>query len=328
MNDKDTSPAHVTVLASEATSALLGRVDGVYVDCTFGRGGHTRTLLAQLGPQARVIGIDRDPEAIAAGRALAHSDPRFSIHHARFSELPDVLRECGLGDASIDGAGVDGILADLGVSSPQIDQAERGFSFAKDGPLDMRMDTTRGESAAEWLARATEQEIRGVIRDYGEERFAQGIARQIVTARSAGGLQRTRQLAELVGQSVRSREPGQHPATRTFQAIRIFVNRELEEVEALLPQAVKALRPGGKLVVIAFHSLEDRIVKRFMAHEAKADHLPSKLPIRANEVDTATLVITGKPVKAGAEEVAANPRARSAIMRVAQRREGAGGRAR
>ena len=323
MNDNDTSPAHVTVLASEATSALLGRADGVYVDCTFGRGGHTRRLLAQLVPTARVIGIDRDPEAIAAGRALAQSDPRFSIHHARFSELPDVLRDCGIESAS-----VDGILADLGVSSPQIDQAERGFSFAKDGPLDMRMDTTRGESAAEWLARATEQEIRGVIRDYGEERFAQGIARQIVAARSTGGLQRTRQLAELVGQSVRSREPGQHPATRTFQAIRIFVNRELEEVEALLPQAVKALRPGGKLVVIAFHSLEDRIVKRFMAHEAKADHLPSKLPIRAYEVDTATLTIAGKPVKASAEEVTANPRARSAIMRVAQKRASAEERAR
>ena len=315
MNDKDTSPAHVTVLASEATSALLGRADGVYVDCTFGRGGHTRKLLAQLGPEARVIGIDRDPAAIEAGRALAATDARFSIHHARFSELPDVLQDCGIESAS-----VDGILADLGVSSPQIDQAERGFSFNKDGPLDMRMDTTRGESAAEWLARATEQEIRGVIRDYGEERFAQGIARQIVAARSTGGLQRTRQLAELVGQSVRTREPGQHPATRTFQAVRIFVNRELEEVEALLPQAVRALRPGGKLVVIAFHSLEDRIVKRFMAHEAKADHLPSKLPIRANEVDTATLAIVGKPVKAGAEEVAANPRARSAIMRVALRR--------
>ncbi|MBL8514176.1 MAG: 16S rRNA (cytosine(1402)-N(4))-methyltransferase RsmH [Betaproteobacteria bacterium] len=315
MNDPDTSPAHLTVLASEATSALLGPANGVYVDCTFGRGGHTRRLLARLGPDARVIAIDRDPEAIAAGREFAQADKRFSIHHARFSELSGVLEECGLGGASLDG-----VLADLGVSSPQIDQAGRGFSFNKDGPLDMRMDTTRGESAAEWLARASEQEIRGVIRDYGEERFAQGIARQIVAARSTGGLFRTRQLAELVGQSVRSREPGQHPATRTFQAIRIFVNRELEEIEALLPQAVKALRPGGKLVVIAFHSLEDRIVKRFMAHEAKADHLPSKLPIRANEVDTATLTIAGKPVKASAEEVAANPRARSAIMRVAVKR--------
>ncbi|MBL8521235.1 MAG: 16S rRNA (cytosine(1402)-N(4))-methyltransferase RsmH [Betaproteobacteria bacterium] len=320
MNDPDTSPAHVTVLAGEATSALLGRVDGVYVDCTFGRGGHARRLLAQLGPGARVIGIDRDPDAIAAGRTLQAADPRFSIHHARFSELPGVLRDAGVGTGT-----VDGVLADLGVSSPQLDVAGRGFSFAKDGPLDMRMDTTRGESAADWLARATEQEIRGVIRDYGEERFAQGIARQIVAARGAGGLQRTRQLAELVGQAVRTREPGQHPATRTFQAVRIFINRELEEVEALLPQAIEALRPGGKLVVIAFHSLEDRIVKRFMAHAAKADHLPAKLPIRASEVDEATLTIVGKPVKAGAAEVAANPRARSAIMRVAQRRTGTKG---
>ncbi len=323
MNDPDTSPAHVTVLAGEATTAWLGRADGIYVDCTFGRGGHTRRLLAQLGPQARVVGIDRDPAAIAAGHALARDDARFSIHHARFSELPAVLRECGIAPG-----GVDGVLADLGVSSPQIDTVERGFSFAKDGPLDMRMDTTRGESAADWLAVAPEQEIRGVIRDYGEERFAQGIARQIVAARSTGGLQRTRQLAELVGQVVRTREPGQHPATRTFQAIRIFINRELEEVEALLPRAVEALRPGGKLVVIAFHSLEDRIVKRFMAHEAKADHLPSKLPIRAGEIDVATLTIAGRPVKAGVAEVAANPRARSAIMRVAQKRERAGANAR
>ncbi len=315
MNDPDTSPAHITVLAGEATSALLGRTHGTYVDCTFGRGGHTRRLLAQLGPDARVIGIDRDPSAIEAGKALEQADPRFSIRHARFSELPDVLRGCGIAHGELDG-----VLADLGVSSPQIDTPERGFSFAKDGPLDMRMDTTRGQSAADWLATASEQEIRGVIKDYGEERFAQGIARQIVAARSTGGLQRTRQLAELVGQVVRTREPGQHPATRTFQAVRIFINRELEEIKALLPRAVEALRPGGKLVVISFHSLEDRIVKRFMAHEAKADHLPSKLPIRANEVDVAKLTIAGKAVKASEQEIAANPRARSAIMRVAVRR--------
>ncbi|HEX4858569.1 MAG TPA: 16S rRNA (cytosine(1402)-N(4))-methyltransferase RsmH [Usitatibacteraceae bacterium] len=315
MNETDTSPAHLTVLASEATSALLGRADGLYVDATFGRGGHSRRLLAQLAPGARVIGIDRDPAAIEAGRELEKTDARFSIHHARFGELAQVLRGTGIAPAT-----VDGVLADLGVSSPQLDSAGRGFSFRLDGPLDMRMDTTRGETVAEWLERAGEKDIEGVIRDYGEERFAKGIARQIVAARGAGGLRRTRQLAELVGQAVRSREPGQHPATRTFQALRIFINRELEEVTEFLPQAVDALRPGGKLVVIAFHSLEDRIVKRFLQNAAKADHLPEKLPIRAHEVDVSTLAIAGKPMRPGAAEVAANPRARSAIMRVAVRR--------
>jgi 16S rRNA (cytosine1402-N4)-methyltransferase len=315
MNDPHASPAHLTVLASEATSALLAAAGAVYVDATFGRGGHTRRLLAALGSEARVIGIDRDPTAIAAGRELEKQDKRFAIFHARFGELSGVLREAGIAPGT-----VDGVLADLGVSSPQLDEGARGFSFRLDGPLDMRMDTTRGETVGEWIDRADEQELEGVIREYGEERFAKGIARQIVAARVAGGIRGTRELAELVGKAVRSREPGQHPATRTFQAFRIFINRELEEVREFLPQAIDALRPGGRLVVIAFHSLEDRIVKRFMQNAAKADHLPSKLPIRANEVDEATLSIAGKPVRADATEVAANPRARSAIMRVAVKR--------
>jgi 16S rRNA (cytosine1402-N4)-methyltransferase len=313
MNELSTSPAHITVLASEAASALLSDPNGTYVDATFGRGGHARLLLSRMGGEGRLIGIDRDPLAVAAGRELEKQDARFSMVHAAFSELGRVLKERTL-------QAVDGVLADLGVSSPQLDEGGRGFSFRLDGPLDMRMDTTRGETVEEWIAKATQQEIEGVIRDYGEERFAKGIARQIVAARSAQRLQRTLQLAELVGQAVRSREPGQHPATRTFQAFRIFINRELEEVEALLPQAVDALRPGGRLAVIAFHSLEDRIVKRFMQNAAKADRLPSKLPIRADEVDEATLSIVGKAIKPAVAEVTANPRARSAILRVAERR--------
>jgi 16S rRNA (cytosine1402-N4)-methyltransferase len=313
MNELPPSPAHLTVLAGEATGALLTDPNGTYVDATFGRGGHSRLLLSRLGGNGRLIGIDRDVAAVTCGRELERQDPRFSMVHAAFSELGRVLRGLKVGS-------VDGVLADLGVSSPQLDEGGRGFSFRLDGPLDMRMDTTRGSTAEEWIASATQEEIEGVIRDYGEERFAKGIARQIVAARSAVRIQRTLQLAELVGQAVRSREPGQHPATRTFQAIRIFINRELEEIEALLPQAVDALRPGGRLAVIAFHSLEDRIVKRFMQNAARADRLPSKLPIRANEVDEATLTIVGKPIRPGAAEVAGNPRARSAILRVAARR--------
>ncbi len=316
MDELQTSPAHITVLLREAVDALAIKPDGVYVDGTFGRGGHSRAVLERLGPNGRLIAIDRDPRAIAAGDALVKKDERFSLHHATLSELGDVLKRA-TGSSS---NAVDGVLADLGVSSPQLDEKDRGFSFRFDGPLDMRMDTSRGETVEEWLDRAEEQEIGEVIWRYGEERFARQIARAVVAARIIGRIRTTRELAELVGKTVRTREPGQHPATRTFQALRIFINQELEEVEQVLPQAVDGLRTGGRLVVIAFHSLEDRIVKRFMQNAAKADHLPSKLPIRANEVDDATLKIIGKPVKPSDAEVAANPRSRSAIMRTAEKR--------
>ena len=309
------SPTHVTVLLHEAADALAIKPDGVYVDGTYGRGGHSRAILEQLGANGRLIAIDRDPRAVEAGRLLAEKDNRFSMHHAAMSGLAAVL-EAVTGSRT---NAVDGMLADLGVSSPQLDEEARGFSFRFDAPLDMRMDTTQGETVEAWINRATEQEIGEVIWRYGEERFARQIARAVVAARVIGGVRTTRELAELVGKTVRTREPGQHPATRTFQAVRIFINQELEEIEKVLPQALQGLRTGGRLVVIAFHSLEDRIVKRFMQNAAKADHLPSKLPIRANEVNDATLTIVGKPIRASDTEVNDNPRARSAIMRTAQK---------
>ena len=303
------------MLLHEAVDALAIKPEGVYVDGTFGRGGHSRAILDRLGPNGRLIAIDRDPLAIDAGALLASQDKRFSLHHAAMSELNKVLKAATESNEQV----VDGMLADLGVSSPQLDVEERGFSFRFNGPLDMRMDTSRGETVEEWLNRADEQEIGEVIWRYGEERFARQIARAVVAARVIGRIRTTRELAELVGKTVRTREPGQNPATRTFQALRIFINQELEEVEKVLPQAVTSLRTGGRLVVIAFHSLEDRIVKRFMQNAAKADHLPSKLPIRANEVNDATLRIMGKPVRPTESEIAANPRARSAIMRTAEK---------
>ena len=301
--------AHRPVLLAEAVEALAIRADGTYLDATFGRGGHSRAILAALGPQGRLVALDQDPEAIAEGGTIA--DPRFSISHARFSELGSVL----------DGLGVDrinGALFDLGVSSPQIDDASRGFSFRMDGPLDMRMDPTRGESAAEWLARAKESDIREVIKDYGEERFAKQIAAAIVAARATEPLGRTRQLAKLVGEAVRTREAGQDPATRTFQALRIFINRELEEVSLSLPQAAARLAPGARLAVISFHSLEDRIAKRFIRDAGEAD-LPRDLPLKASELPQPLLVPVGRAIKACDAEVRANPRARSATLRIAER---------
>jgi 16S rRNA (cytosine1402-N4)-methyltransferase len=309
VNDPTPSPAHITVLLREAVDALAIKADGVYVDCTFGRGGHSRAILEQLGENGRLIAIDRD---VAAHTANAISDKRFTLHHAAMSELGGVLKQAG---ADV----VDGVLADLGVSSPQLDEAARGFSFRFDAPLDMRMDQSRGETAAEWLERAEEREIGEVIWRYGEERFARQIARAVVAARGDRRIRTTRELAELVAQNVRTREPGQHPATRTFQALRIFINQELEEVEQVLPQAVKHLRTGGRLVVISFHSLEDRIVKRFIHDASRADRLPSNFPIRAHEINEATLTPVGRAIKASDQEVAANPRARSAIMRIAVR---------
>ena len=292
---------------------LAVRADGIYVDCTFGRGGHSRAILQRLGPAGRLIALDRDPQAVEAARAIA--DPRFSIDHAPFSELTRVL-ETHLQQRGA--ALVDGVLADLGVSSPQIEDAARGFSFRAGGPLDMRMDPTRGVSAADWLATATEQQIREAIASYGEERFAKQVAKAIVAARAREPLLRTEQLAAVVAAAVRTREAGQNPATRTFQALRILVNRELEEIALMLPQATARLAPGGRLVAIAFHSLEDRLVKRFL-RACAADSLPADLPIRARDLPQPPLRILGKALRASAAEIAANPRARSATLRAAER---------
>jgi 16S rRNA (cytosine1402-N4)-methyltransferase len=309
VNESNIAPTHITVLLYEAVQQLAIKADGVYVDCTFGRGGHSREILKKLGPSGRLIAIDRD---VAAHDANDIQDKRFTLVHAAMSDIASVLKQ-----QKVDA--VDGILADLGVSSPQLDAAERGFSFRFDAPLDMRMDQSSGETVADWLDRAEERDIGEVIWRYGEERFAKSIARKIVAARSGGRIRTTRELATLVAETVRTREPGQHPATRTFQALRIFINQELEEIEKVLPQAVKCLRMKGRLVVISFHSLEDRIVKRFMQTASKADRLPSNFPIRANEINEATLAVIGRPIKPSDAEVSANPRSRSAIMRVAER---------
>jgi 16S rRNA (cytosine1402-N4)-methyltransferase len=295
---------HEPVLAHEALEALAVRPDGIYVDGTFGRGGHSRLILERLGAAGRLIALDRDPQAAEAARAI--SDPRFTFFKARFSDL------------SMAPAQVHGMLFDLGVSSPQLDDPARGFSFRYDGPLDMRMDPEAGMSAAEWLAKSEEQEIRGVIRDYGEERFAKQIAAAIVAARRSAPIVRTRQLADLVAQAVRTREPGQDPATRTFQALRIHVNRELEEVSLMLPQATARLAPQGRLAVISFHSLEDRIVKRFMQQAARPE-VPRKLPLKASEMPQPVLTLVGRAVRASQQETRRNPRARSATLRVAER---------
>ena len=304
--------AHVSVLLSEAVDALAIRADGIYVDGTFGRGGHSRAVLAQLGPQGRLIAFDRDPAAIAAGEAVG--DARLTLVHSAFSALDDELARLGV-------QVVDGVLLDLGVSSPQLDDAARGMSFRFDAPLDMRMDTSRGQTVAEWLAEASVGQITEVIREYGEERFAHAIAKAIATARAGGAVATTGQLAALVEKAVRTREPGQHPATRTFQALRIFINQELEELSRVLPACVSRLRPGGRLAVISFHSLEDRIVKRFMRDESRPPLLPRRLPVRAADLPAPRLRLVGKAARPGEAEVAANPRARSAVLRVAERTE-------
>jgi 16S rRNA (cytosine1402-N4)-methyltransferase len=305
-----TSLQHAPVLLEEAVRALEVRADGIYVDCTFGRGGHSRAILARLGTEGRLIGLDRDPAAVDAGRDIV--DGRFEIVHAAFSELREVLARLGV-------AAVDGVLLDLGVSSTQLDDPQRGFSFRHSGPLDMRMDTSRGQSATQWLATAGEGEIREVIARYGEERFAKQIAAAIVAARAQRPVASTRELAAIVAKTVRTREAHQDPATRTFQALRIHVNQELAQLALVLPQALDVLRPGGRLVVVSFHSLEDRIVKRFMRDQAAADRLPPDLPVRARDLPGARARIVGKPIRPSTREVAANPRSRSAIMRVAER---------
>jgi 16S rRNA (cytosine1402-N4)-methyltransferase len=308
MDMADLPRIHTTVLLHEAADALLGAqagADGVYVDGTFGRGGHARLILSRLSAQGRLQAFDKDPEAMAEAARI--EDARFSIRHEGFSHLAD-----------LPAASVDGILLDLGVSSPQIDSPERGFSFRFDGPLDMRMDTTRGESVAEWLATASVDQITEVVREYGEERFAFQIAKAIAARRQERGpVSSTAELAQLVADTVKTREPGQNPATRTFQALRIFINAELEELQQALEASLRVLRAGGRLVVISFHSLEDRIVKQFIAKHAK-EVVDRRVPFAQPQAMRLQALDRVKPSDL---EVAANPRARSAIMRVAQRTE-------
>ncbi|WP_198678980.1 16S rRNA (cytosine(1402)-N(4))-methyltransferase RsmH [Pseudidiomarina sediminum] len=307
------APQHVSVLLQESLEALAIRPDGTYLDATFGRGGHSRAILSQLNDNGRLIALDRDPTAIAAAQAFA-DDPRFSIVHTPFSELSDVL------DAQQLRGKLDGILFDLGVSSPQLDDAERGFSFMREGPLDMRMDTSRGQTAAEFLAHASADEIAFVLREYGEERFAWRIAQAIVQQREETPLQTTKQLAQLIDQAVPFKDKHKHPATRSFQGIRIHINGELDEIEQALTAAVAGLKSKGRLAVISFHSLEDRLVKRFMRAQAKGKEIPAGLPLRDDQIDRGqTLRLIGKAIKPSAAEIKANPRARSSVLRIAER---------
>lgn len=307
---------HLPVLVHEAVDALAIDPDSVYVDATFGRGGHARAILARLGPRGRLIALDRDADASAAARAI--HDARFTFRHAWFSTLPDVVAELRIDRVA-------GVLLDLGVSSPQLEDASRGFSYRFEGPLDMRMDTTVGESAAEFIARASVAELTKVIRDYGEERFAQSIARAIEKARAISPIVTTRALAALVAQAVGARTRGdwrQDPAARTFQALRIAVNRELAEVSIALPRIVPLLREHGRLCVISFHSLEDRIVKRFLAFASRpfgGDPRLDRLPLRNDALPGAPLTLVGRARKPSSQEIAANPRARSAVLRAAER---------
>lgn len=307
MND---GSRHTPVLLEAAVEVLAVRQSGTYVDGTFGRGGHSRALLGRLGTGGRLFAFDQDPEAVDCARQII--DERFHIDHASFDSIDERLHARGI-------ASVDGILLDLGVSSPQLDTAARGFSFRHDGPLDMRMDTTQGETASAWLARATERDIRRVIRDYGEERYAQSIAGAIVAARTQQPITRTGQLAALVASAVRTREPDKDPATRTFQALRIHVNQELARLEIALPKCIDMLDPGGRLVVISFHSLEDRIVKQAMRAAAQPAQPPLRLPLRASEMPAPLVARPAKAVRPDPAEIAVNPRARSAVMRWVER---------
>ena len=314
MTDSMTVPAfqHRTVLLDEAVDALNlegARASGIYIDGTFGRGGHSRLLLSRLGPQGRLFAFDKDPQAIATAEQI--DDPRFTIVHDSFATMHDALAARGIHQ-------VDGILLDLGISSPQVDDASRGFSFRNDGPLDMRMDTTRGMSAAEWIASAEQSQLEKVIRDYGEERYAFQIAKAIVARRAVEPISSTRQLAAIVANTVKGREKGKDPATRTFQAIRIFVNKELEDLEAGLTAAYAMLAPGSRMSVISFHSLEDRMVKQFFASKANVPQPDRRLPIRAVDLPQPQMKLITK-IKPSDREVGENPRARSAVMRVARR---------
>lgn len=312
MSEQINNGGHVTVLLNEAVAGLQVQPAGVYVDGTFGRGGHSRLILSQLGKDGRLVVFDKDPQAIAVAQELARQDARVLVVHEGFSALKRSLQQLGI-------SRINGALFDLGISSPQIDDAGRGFSFRFDAPLDMRMDTTRGQSAAQWLAVAEEQDIHEVIKNYGEERFSRQIARTIVAQRDQSPITTTGQLARLVAQVVRTRERGQDPATRTFQAIRIFINRELEEITVVLPQVMECLVAGGRMAVISFHSLEDRIVKKFMQQHSKPAPLPRWAVVKEAEREQPPLRLIGKAQKPAPAEIEVNPRARSAVLRVAER---------
>lgn len=302
---------HVTVMLNEAVDALNVKPGGTYIDCTFGRGGHSKKIIERLGDTGKLYAIDRDMAAYKVGSEI--SEKCFQMEHLHFSQINELAEKYGL-------ASVDGILLDLGISSPQIDEGERGFSFQLDGPLDMRMDQTRGETAAELLNRISEKELGEVIKEYGEERFAKQVARAIIKERSDGRpISTTGQLAKIVASAVPKVEQGKNPATRTFQALRIFVNQELKELSLVLPKCLALLAAKGRLVVISFHSLEDRIVKQFIRNEEDCDDLPANFPIREVDLPQPKLVSVGKAVKPSKAEIMHNPRSRSAVMRVAER---------
>lgn len=303
---------HRPVMLDEALEALHIDSDGIYVDGTFGRGGHTEAILRRLGPQGRLLSIDKDPDAVRVAQQRFAADARFAVERGSFATLQEFVVQRGWSGR------VHGVLLDLGVSSPQLEDARRGFSFQNDGPLDMRMDPDSGVSAAQWLARAQERDIAEVIKEFGEERFARRIARAIVEARNTAPLASTRQLTEIISAAVPHREPGKHPATRSFQALRIFINHELDDLSAALVQALQVLTIGGRLVVISFHSLEDRIVKQFFRNQAVGDHFPRGLPVTADQMQP-RLRLVGKARYPSAMEIDANPRARSAVMRVAEK---------
>ena len=312
------SAEHSTVLLHETVEGLALKENGIYIDGTFGRGGHSRLILSKLADNGKLIAIDRDPKAVAEAKKI--QDPRFQIEHSTFSEILPICEKLGLVGK------IDGILLDLGVSSPQLDDAARGFSFMKDGPLDMRMDNSQGVSAAEWLQQVSEQDLAWVLKTFGEERFAKKIAKAIVdynkSAVQNGGecLTRTLQLAELIAQTVPFKDKHKHPATRSFQAIRIFINAELDELEKVLASALAVLAPGGRLSIISFHSLEDRMVKHFMRKQSQGEDIPKGLPLREDQIQrNQTLKVIGKAIMPSDDEIAQNPRARSAVLRVAER---------
>lgn len=305
---------HLPVMVAEALQQLAIKKDGIYLDCTFGRGGHSQGILNLLDQKGQLLAFDRDSDAINSDYAQTMlADPRIKLKHCCFSELESIVRNAHLT------GNVDGILLDLGVSSPQLDNPERGFSFLRDGPLDMRMDGNAGISAQQWLATVDEKDLVKILFDYGEERYARRIARAIVEKRAELPITTTRKLAELIEEAVPVREKHKHPATRTFQAIRIEINKELDELKAVLQQSARVLKPGGRLVVISFHSLEDRIVKRFIRNESGAKYNPGRLPIKEVDISKGILMKIGKALKAGKQEISQNSRARSAIMRVAER---------
>lgn len=305
---------HTSVLLQECLDGLAIKPDGIYIDATFGRGGHSGEILSQLGEQGRLIAFDRDPQAIEAAKRFA-DDERFTIVHSPFADMAEVIESMSLTGE------IDGVLMDLGVSSPQLDDAERGFSFLRDGPLDMRMDTSRGQSAAEWLAEADEQDITQVIKEFGEEKFGKRIAHAIVNERKVNPIMRTSELVRIIDQAMPVKDKFKHPATRTFQGIRIYINAELEQLRVGLKAATAILKPKGRLAVISFHSLEDRLVKRFMKEQSKGKAVPHGLPLTQQEIDAdKVLSLIGKAIKPGEDELAVNVRSRSAVLRVAEKR--------